>query len=121
MVGTGGASTAPESLRVSLADADTIDQAARAALTPGDPAPGAAVARALGAQLAEAIGCLHPGPLPADRPIVVSTDAGLPTAGDMMITQEAGRILGRQIQFTWQNRQGEQMTISLCPPVTPCF
>ncbi|MGH3165451.1 MAG: hypothetical protein ACRDN0_06100 [Trebonia sp.] len=44
---------------MSLADVGAIDEAARAALTPGDPAASVAVARASpGAQLAEAIGRL---------------------------------------------------------------
>jgi hypothetical protein len=117
------AGVAAEPLYVSLADSGAVDQAARAALADGrDLQALADGARDLGAQLAQAIRRLHDGPLPQDRPIVVSTDHTLPPIGDTIITQEAGRILARQIRFTWLTPQGQRMTINVCPSgIKPCI
>lgn len=110
-----------QTLCVSLADAEVVDQAARAVLNTIDVA-GADDARRLGGQLAGAIdrGLRHP-PLATDTRIVVSTEPNAPTFGDTIIVQVAGQLLGRRIHLTWKNSQGEQMTVALCPPGTdPC-
>jgi hypothetical protein len=108
-----GDAAAEPTLRVSLADAAVIDQAARAAIAPGGAAAAAAVVRDLGGRLAGAIGLLGAGALPTDRPAVVSTDQGL-NIGDMIITQQAAQLLGRRISLTWHSPRGVQKLV-ICP------
>jgi hypothetical protein len=101
-------------LHVSLSDPAVIDQVARATLTQDNPET-AAAALPLGGQLFNAISRLLADPLPADHPVTITTGDSIPTVGDLVITQEAARLLGRGIQFTWPTQQGD-LTLNICPP-----